>query len=240
MVNYQTLIANGCSHAYGAETVGDGRHSDPENIEWSWSAFLSRSMGIKNYVNLSGCGQPNQSIYFKTVDYLLKNQIEKPALLVIQWSYPNRVSYYQDPSSEFYINPGIYSRSIKCSDPDSLPEDIKRFEKIYVEYFSENVENYISWVFNNISLTKIAQNIGIDYVFYNSCRLDINKIPTRYHQHVEKFDNMLLGLQSDWYQDLASAGFKRARDGHFLKEGHEHWANVLRGKIGERLHNVIS
>lgn len=233
-INYRTLIANGCSHTYGAETTGDGRHSNLENINWSWSAYLSRAMGISNYVNLSECGQPNQSIYFKTVDYLLKAEIERPALLIIQWSYLNRVSYYRDPMSETYISPGIYSHSVKCSDPDSLPNDIKEFETVYTRYFAENVENHISWVFNNIALTKIAQNIGIDYVFYNSSRLDTNRIPPQYRQHVGRFDNMLLELGSDWYHDLTVAGYKRARDGHFLRDGHEYWANILHDKIKKR------
>jgi hypothetical protein len=228
-MKYKTLIVNGCSHTFGAETINDGDHQNPDNINHSWASHLAKKLSIDNYINLSRCGQPNQSIYLKTVNYICNNEINGPTLCIIQWSYFNRVSLYESNKIEHFINPGYYVKENK-----DIPEFHMLAKDVYLNYLSINPENYISWLVNNITLTEFLKSKNIDYFFYNSQNLMSEDIPESFRNLLPLLKNNLFDYSMKW-NSLLSKKFTVAKDGHFKEDGHRWWAEMVHEKLMDRI-----
>jgi hypothetical protein len=92
-----TLIAFGCSNTFGAESIEDFDHNNPDNINHSYAKYLSDLLECKNYYNLAENGISNSEItkrIFKELPDMIKKHDSEKILVIVGWTDYNRIRLY--------------------------------------------------------------------------------------------------------------------------------------------------
>jgi len=92
-----TLIAFGCSNTFGAESIDDFDHNNPDNINHSYAKYLSDSLQCKNYYNLAQNGLSNFEItrrIFKELPDIIKKHDAEKIFVIVGWTDYNRLRLY--------------------------------------------------------------------------------------------------------------------------------------------------
>jgi len=125
------LKSFGCSHIYGSEMPDLPTRKIAEGSNLTWPALLAERLNLK-YSTYAWPGRGNLFIAEQVL-----NQIEEPALFVINWTYIDRFDFKDASSSHTQHRPG--SNWITCR-----PSDDDQFNKAYYKYLHSEYADKIT------------------------------------------------------------------------------------------------
>ena len=92
-----TLVAFGCSNTFGAESIEDFDHNNPDNINHSYAKRLADLLQCKNYYNLAQNGLSNFEItrrIFKELPDIIRKHDADKIFVIVGWTDYNRLRLY--------------------------------------------------------------------------------------------------------------------------------------------------
>lgn len=242
------LYVNGCSHACGAEIscVGSQRH--PQDLEKSWAGKLASKYQLIHY-NDALSGQGNESIYSNSVNsilQLLDTYSPEEIFVIIGWSgferttfiygnfrynfcpgtehlvfYPKWPQVVRDAFENWIIS--VDFKNVIMNKTAMLYFSMKQFLEINkIEYYFINTVH--SYVMPEQDLILQLNLNRINDKLFNILKSDVN--------YLEPFNNKMAFYQ---YMKERYNGHIDGRNHHFLEDAQEEWANLIDGKIGNKL-----
>jgi hypothetical protein len=231
---YDQLIAIGCSHTYGAETIGAGCNGDPENLNYSWAAYLGQKLGCP-VVNLSRCGSSNDWIYYTLSQYLLTTTITPDTLIIVQWTYPHRILGFNPDNINESVNitPATLDLDEGNLSPNTSPYSFppsfwawnRSFKDSYVNYMATDSRNVLN-TWTNSSLLQAALP---NFHYWPVWPLDVHRIPRQYQALANHYgQNSMTVPDYNWWNKMFACGVTQPLSGrHFGRQAQEWWAGKL-------------
>lgn len=93
-LEFNKLVAFGCSHTFGSESFNPGDHYSDDCIYGAYPYFLSEQLGIPVYINKARPGASNLEIAHKVIDYTINNDCTN-TIFIIGWSSDTRFPIMQ-------------------------------------------------------------------------------------------------------------------------------------------------
>ena len=157
MTHRSKILFAGCS-----STAGSGFF--PENIpKYHWPHLFARHYNCE-FDNIAIGGSPNNEIFLRTIDALVKNNYQY-GLVVIMWTSLSREWRYFDRNNvdDFLI---LHMDQISGFVPDAECRwAANEYKKLHYSYFNNRYIDLKHWLLNVITLETVLKHNNINYVF---------------------------------------------------------------------------
>lgn len=217
----------GCSHVEGFELEEelnlDAYNLDPSlydevvdyRLNHSFPYYLFTKLN-QSYESVHMTGADNSWITYNTIKYINETPI-KPQNVIICLSGVTRQQRYYNNHPHFFnpLYPGHAKDFIPFSSKEEK-ENIVKWEKVESEVFF-NIDYYNIQTYHYVNYLKLfLEKKNINYFFLKSVNSDINLF---------EFTNNTLDIAfKDFYE---KGGYKIAKGGHSLSDGHSAWADYI-------------
>lgn len=210
-VNYNRLVALGCSHTYGHGLEDcfippKGFGTDPSKL--AWPSQLAKMLNIESVVNLSKPGCSNKYMLHSALNF----EFDKNDLVVALWTYNNRTGIFKNSSEYRHI--GHWSNN-KYS---------KKFLKSYYTDYDNNFQNIVYTNYFFLYAKSKCLNYYYDFIESNS-KDDLpffqndNFVDLKFDEHSQKYPTALdgshmgsqghLDYAKQWYQFIDSQSIQQ-------------------------------
>jgi len=219
---YHTLLATGCSHTFGAESVIPRDCDSPENVKHSWAQQLGEQLAIEQIVNLSECGNSNDKIFQDIIYDVLRHNYaqggQRNVMCLIQYTHWDRtvVRNPRDTDQSFNLTAQV-AREFH----QHYPKYVKDAVPSWVEQLSLNAHRYSDWLYKTIALKEFLRRHHIDFAFWCVEALPVSLVPPECLPLFSSMPNIMHNSE-DWYRLMDSLGPRQPR-GHYSKETMALW-----------------
>lgn len=213
----KVLYTNGCSHTRGTEISLNGQ------LNLTWPNLLSKHLNY-DLIDESTCGSSNDSIFRRTLEYILSSPIP-PNKAVIQFTVYHRfdighrtllprtsLKYTNSPYNEFYKD--FFSRDVdlEMELSHSLLNQIYALEKIFLDHGVDEY-NFLVW--------RAVDKNYITYKHLNKDRIifDVNHKLSQNFNLCDKPDPLRNNIP----------------DGHYGADAHEQIFNWLKNPLNSNI-----
>jgi hypothetical protein len=222
MKQYHTLLATGCSHTFGAESVQPGDCDNPENVRHSWAQQLGEQLAIEQIVNLSECGNSNDKMFQDIIYDVLQHDYaqggQRNVMCLIQYSHWDRTPVRNPGNSDESFN---LTAQVAREFHKHYPKYVQAAVPSWVDQISLNAHRYVDWLYKTIALKEFLRQHHIDFAFWCVEPLPPSLVPS---EALPLFSNLpcILPNSSDWYKTMDYLGPRQPR-GHYNKETMALW-----------------
>lgn len=227
------LVAAGDSFTYGLElvppgfatnsrgaiepppSVADKRAINLFRLSHAWPSILRYKLGFDGCINLGRAGLSNDQISSAVMDWMDANagSIDPDGtMLIVGWTSPGRISYYDERTSEW-----------KTCFPSYRDDD--RVSSFYYQNMHSEVESYQRYWKNLLLVQGMAASLGIRCVMFNAFQ------PAPLMDGTIGYSNLVdrssLCFDVDMLKYCKEQGCRIAPGRHPAAEGHQTWAEYL-------------
>ena len=253
-----TLVAFGCSNTFGAESIEDFDHNNPDNINHSYAKRLADLLQCKNYYNLAQNGLSNFEItrrIFKELPDIIRKHDADKIFVIVGWT---------DYICEYPLLCKFFPKQFPLTDKerDAQPgKDIDTIIKQYpfMEQFLLGIMNYLFRTPSFYIMNTYAKLAAENYLIKNNLKfltfptlrshtitgtllnyLDPERDKTFLNSEkiLNKKNNIFEHDEEGDYKFSALCSFEQygisKSGGHLKAAAHEELAKYLYGEIKDR------